>query len=117
MLTTTTTPPFQVMNSGLVSLGASMGPVQVLYVFITNYKKLNSVVKSYLSVILPDVFMVINFLPRDMYNMHMGRLMPGGWCALSGFVAIVAITALNSGAVCIAFATYRSIPLRPVIPA
>jgi hypothetical protein len=50
---------------------------KVLYVFFGNYSKLNAVVKSYLSVILPDVLMVVNFLPRDIYNLHMGSLQGG----------------------------------------
>jgi hypothetical protein len=82
---------------------------RVTYVFFTNYKKMNSVVKSYMSVILPDIFMVFNFWPRDMYNMHLGYLDDGPWCGLSAFVAVCAVTALNSGAVCVAYTTFRCV--------
>jgi hypothetical protein len=80
---------------------------RVSYVFFSNYAKLNSVVKSYMSVILPDLFMCFNFWPRDVHNLQVGRLTTGSWCKLSAFVANVAITALNSGAVCVAYATLR----------
>lgn len=43
-----------------------------------------------------------------MIDLFLGVGRPTGiWCKLSGFVAIMAITALNSGAVCVAFVTYR----------
>lgn len=79
----------------------------VTYVFFSNYKKLNSVVKSYMSVILPDIFMVGNFWFRDLYNIHLGYLDEGPWCGFSAFIAIMAITALNVGAVCVAYVTYK----------
>jgi hypothetical protein len=80
---------------------------RVSYIFFSNYGKLNSVVKSYISVILPDLFMCFNFWPRDVHNLQVGYLTTGAWCKLSAFVANVAITALNSGAVCVAYATLR----------
>jgi hypothetical protein len=41
--------------------------------FVRNFHKLNSVVKSYLSVIIPDLILCCNFLPRDMYHLHTGQ--------------------------------------------
>lgn len=85
---------------------------RVTYLFFSNYKKLNCVVKSYMSVILPDIFMVANFWFRDLYNIHLGYLDEGPWCEVSAFVAIMAITALNCGAVCVAYTTYKYVSFR-----
>jgi hypothetical protein len=57
--------------------------------------------------VIPDLFMVFNFLPRDLYNLHIGKLEDGAWCKASAFVAITAIVALNFGAVIIAYCTLR----------
>ena len=41
--------------------------LRTLYVFCQNFSKLNSAVKSYASVIVPDLCMCLNFLPREAY--------------------------------------------------
>lgn len=46
--------------------------------------------------------------------MHHGRLTTGTWCTFSAFVAIMAITALNSGAVCVAYSTWRLVQGNPM---
>ena len=58
----------------LVILGVGLVlTARVTYAFFSAYKKLNSAVKAYMSVILPDIFMVGNFWFRDIVNIHHGR--------------------------------------------
>lgn len=58
--------------------------------------------------------MVINFLPRDIYHLSAGHLDTGGFCQLSAFVTISAVTALNCGSVCISYATFRLVNGNPM---
>jgi len=68
---------------------------------------MNSVVKSYISVIIPDAFIAFNFWTRDWSNVTKGHLQPGFWCKFSGFVAITSMSAYSCGTVIISFTTYR----------
>lgn len=45
--------------------------------------------------------------PSLLYPRRGSRLGEGPWCKWSGFVAIMAIVALNCGAVLISYTTYR----------
>lgn len=44
-----------------------------LVVFVRQYRRLNPVVKSYASVLLPDLLLCLNFLPRDLYHLATGQ--------------------------------------------
>jgi hypothetical protein len=59
------------------------------FLFIKLFRHLNSVVKSYFSVILPDIVMCINFLPRDILHLaerpiKLTRWAAGSLCAAPG---------------------------------
>lgn len=45
--------------------------------------------------------------PSQLYPCCDSRLGEGPWCKWSGFVAVMAIVALNCGAVLISYTTYR----------
>lgn len=42
--------------------------------FLVTHKRLNFVLKSYASVLVPDLIICINFLARDMANLSNGSL-------------------------------------------
>lgn len=64
-------------------------------------------VKAYISIIVPDIMMIANFLPKTIHALVVGRVNRGVWCQFSAFLAIVHIVALNFGTVIIASTTYR----------
>ena len=56
--------------------------------FAANLKKLPFLVKTMALVLLSDWWLAVNFFFRDFNNLWRGELETGGWCKLSGFMAI-----------------------------
>jgi len=56
----------------LLSIGACAVSFST-YHFIKHFHKLNSVVKAFGSVILPDILMVLIFLPQAAYFLYIGE--------------------------------------------
>lgn len=87
---------------------------KVLYVYTRNYFHLNSILKAFVCVIIPDVLMIVNFLPRTVHTAFQPSLQPGPWCTFSAFLATAVMIALNLGTVCIAFTTWRLTCCQPL---
>ena len=58
--------------------------------------------------LLADISMVVNFLPRSAYNMYLGKLDSGAWCQWSAAWTIASFVALSGGAVLVAHITERT---------
>lgn len=91
----------------------------MVFTYIRCYAKLNSIIKSFLCIIIPDCLLVLNFLPMTIYtSLREDTPTPssggGGWCIFSAYLATVVMVALNLGTVCVAFTTWRLTCLRPV---
>ena len=61
--------------------------------------------------LIADVAMVVNFLPRDAYNLSIGHLDNSWWCEISAVVTISSFVGLSGGAVLIAHVTERTFAL------
>ena len=59
--------------------------------------------------LLGDVSMIANFLPRSIYNLTIGYLDTSSWCDVSAVWTIASFFALGGGSVLIAFVTERSV--------
>ena len=69
-------PIFTIHNAGIITL-LSCGALTVsytTYLFLKHFNKLNSVVKAFGSVILPDILMVTIFLPQAAYFQSIGEV-------------------------------------------
>ena len=86
----------------------------MLYLYIKHYSRLNSITKSFICIIIPDAFLVLNFLPRTIYTSRLDQLPDDGWCTFSAYLSTVVMVALNLGTVCVGYTTWRLTCLKPV---
>jgi hypothetical protein len=61
------------------------------------------------AVLVPDICMILNFLPASLDHLVTNGVADTTRCKLSAFVAIAQIMSLNMGTVLIAFTTWRMI--------
>ena len=76
--------------------------------FITLYPHLHPLIQSFAMLLVPDLFIVLNFVPLHLANLGLGETFDVGSfaCHLSAFATLASILANNAGVIFIARATY-----------
>lgn len=91
----------------LLSIGGIL-TIKALLKYIKYFKDSNFLIRAFITVLIPDIVCIINFLSRDIYNLFLGKLdITTKWCEISAMFAIGHFISLFGGLLFIAYCTYK----------
>jgi hypothetical protein len=102
--------PFHVQQGYWISSVLALAIGAASYIFMLQ-KLQNSKVKNgfmyyaFFPVFFSDLLLIVNFVPRDIYHLAVGKMDSAGWCIASAFFAVAGITSLNVTMISIAYMT------------
>lgn len=94
----------------LMSIAAAV-MIPVYTRFVREWDRHHPIVQASVTLVLPDLLLVINFLPLEAMNLAVDHFASRNYCIFSAFATVAGIVASNAGVIYISYTTYSVIVL------
>jgi len=94
----------------LMSIAAAL-MIPVFTRFVREWDRHHPIVQASITLVLPDLLLVTNFLPLEAMNLAVDHFASKNYCTFSAFATVSGIVASNAGVIYISYTTYAVIVL------
>ena len=96
------------VSVALLSISACL-MIPIYTRFLRSWREHHVIVQASVSLLVPDLLLVVNFLPLEVMNLSVDHFASRNYCTASAFLTVSSILASNAGVIFVAFTTWNVI--------